>query len=390
MGKKSSYREIFLTALKLGLTSFGGPSAHLGYFQNEYVQKKKWLDHKTYADLIALCQFLPGPASSQVGIGIGYMRGGALGGFLAWLGFTAPSVIILVVFSYFLETFSVEDAGWLSGLKVVASSVVALAVFEMWKKLAPDVKRASFVLFATIVSLLFPYIYTQVGIIIVSGLAGIFLLKTNAKEEYEQESTRVSSRKLGMIFLVLFFTGLILLPVLHSVFHQQSVQLFDSMYRAGSLVFGGGHVVLPLLESEFVKEGWLTKEEFLAGYGVTQAVPGPLFTFAAFIGTEIGRIWGAVLATVGIFLPSFLLVVGILPFWEGLRKNRTVQKALLGINAAVVGLLLAALYDPIWTSSILSTHHFIIAFINFVLLAFYKMSPWKVVFISALLGQVLL
>ncbi|MBA2870618.1 chromate transporter [Anoxybacillus calidus] len=379
---------IFITALKLGLTSFGGPVAHLGYFHEEYVKRRKWLDEKTYADLVALCQFLPGPASSQVGIAIGTMRGGLAGGILAWLGFTLPSVMILIAFAYFVETFHVQRAGWLTGLKLVAVPIVAQAVFEMGRKLTPDRLRITIAAAVASISLLFPSPQIQLVLLVLSGLIGFFLLQHNESNSSFIFQSQVSKR-VGIASISLFFLFLFCLPLLRQFTEMKWIALFDSFYRGGSLVFGGGHVVLPLLEKEFVPI-WLTHEQFLAGYGAAQAVPGPLFTFASYLGTVIDGWQGALLATVAIFLPSFFLVLGVLPFWNMLRQNKQIQSIFSGVNAGVVGILLAALYDPIWTTSIVSPLHFTIAFVCFVLLIFWKWPSWFVVIVSALLGGIFL
>jgi chromate transporter len=379
---------IFITALKLGLTSFGGPVAHLGYFREEYVKRRKWLDESTYANLVALCQFLPGPASSQVGIAIGTMRGGLAGGILAWIGFTLPSVIVLTVFAYFVEKFHFQNAGWVTGLKLVAVAIVAQAVFEMGRKLTPNRKRITIAAAAASISLLYPFPHIQILLLVFSGLIGILLLRHSESNFVASFSSKLSKRA-GIISLSFFFLLLFFLPVLRQLTESKWVALFDSFYRAGSLVFGGGHVVLPLLEKEFVPV-WLTHEQFLAGYGAAQAVPGPLFTFASYLGTVMEGWFGALLATAAIFLPSFLLVLGVLPFWNILQKSKQVQLVLSGVNAGVVGILLAALYDPIWTTSIVSSLHFTIAFVCFVLLVFWKLPSWLVVIVSALLGEVFL
>jgi chromate transporter len=381
--------EILLVSTRLGLTSFGGPVAHLGYFYEEYVQKRKWIDEKSYADLVALCQFLPGPASSQVGIGIGVMRGGIIGGLLAFLGFTAPSVIALVLFAIILQGMQINDNGWIHGLKIVAVAVVAHAILGMAQKLTPDLNRKAIALFALVGTLMWQAAYTQVGLIILSGVAGLLIYK---KHEIEQADAPVDfpiSKRFAVMCLVLFFGLLILLPIAREVTTIHWVALFDSFYRSGSLVFGGGHVVLPLLEREFVPTGWLSKEEFLSGYGAAQAVPGPLFTFAAYIGAVINGWKGGILATVAIFLPAFLLVLGALPFWNMLRQNPKIKGALMGVNAAVVGILIAAFYQPIWTSSILAPIDFAFAAILFSMLVYWKLPPWIIVITGAVGGSVI-
>lgn len=380
--------EVLRVSAKLGLTSFGGPVAHLGYFHNEYIRRRKWMDERSYADLVALCQFLPGPASSQVGIGIGVMRAGLMGGVAAWIGFTLPSVIALVLFAYLLQGFDIGNAGWIHGLKLVAVAIVAHAVLGMGQKLTPDRNRATIAIIAATVTLLWQTAISQALIIVLAGIIGLFLYKNTKIPELPDIRVPIK-RSLAVICLVLFFGLLIILPFLRGITSLQWLPMFDSFYRSGSLVFGGGHVVLPLLEREVVPMGWLSKEDFLAGYGATQAVPGPLFTFAAYLGAIMNGWTGAIIATLGIFLPAFLLVVGALPFWDSLRRKPIIQGALVGVNAAVVGILLAALYDPIWTSSILAPADFALASILFIMLVFWKTPPWVVVIAGALGGVII-
>lgn len=382
--------EVFWVSLKLGLTSFGGPVAHLGYFHHEYVRRRKWLDDQSYADLVALCQFLPGPASSQVGIGIGTMRAGLVGGVVAWIGFTLPSVLALILFALFLQGDALGDVGWIHGLKLVAVAIVAHAIIGMGQKLAPDRGRATIVILALAVALLWPSSITQISIIIVAGLIGLLLFKKE-QAEMKHESAVIPTPihpTIAIISLLLFFSLLLILPWLRDL--HQGIALFDSFYRAGALVFGGGHVVLPLLQAEMVPTGWISEEIFLAGYATTQAVPGPLFTFAAYLGTIINGWGGALLATVAIFLPAFLLVIGMLPFWDQLRKRAPVRRALMGINAAVIGILIAAFYHPIWTSAIFSPWDFVIVAILYGMLAFWKLPPWTIVVTGALAGTILI
>ncbi|MFJ8530506.1 chromate transporter [Bacillus sp. NPDC094106] len=378
--------EIFFVSLKLGFTSFGGPTAHLGYFHHEYVQKRKWMDERSYGDLVALCQFLPGPASSQVGIGIGLSRGGLLGAVVAWAGFTLPSVLVLVFFASLLQQFHIEEAGWIHGLKLVAVAIVAHAIWGMAQKLTPDRNRTTIAIITAAIALLFPSALTQVTLILLAGLIGWLLYRKHDIPPASKTHIPVS-RITAASCLLLFFSLLFLLPILRPFSHW--IAMFDSFYRSGSLVFGGGHVVLPLLENEFVLNGMMTKEQFLAGYGLTQAVPGPLFTFASYIGAVLDGLLGATLATIAIFLPAFLLIIGVLPFWDQIRRCSYVQGALLGINAAVVGILLSAFYNPIWTSSVMSTIDFVIASLLFCLLAFWKAPPWIIVILGALSGYIL-
>jgi chromate transporter len=392
-GESRTAATVFVTFLRLGLTSFGGPVAHLGYFHDEFVVRRKWLDERAYADLVALCQFLPGPASSQVGIGVGLSRAGVPGAVAAWVGFTMPSAFALILFGYGVTAFGdVSSSGVLHGLKVVAVAVVAQAVWSMARNLCPDAKRATLAVLATIGVLAVPSPFTQVGAIVIGGLVGWAILRADAPTDHVDLGVRVS-RGVAIGALALFFAALIGLPVLAAAFPSQSMALVDSFYRAGSLVFGGGHVVLPLLQSEVVDPGWVSKDAFLAGYGAAQAVPGPLFTFAAYLGTVMtgapNGIVGGLICLLAIFASSFLLVIGAMPFWDALRRVGAVRDALLGINAVVVGLLLAALYDPVWTSAILSAADFGLALAAFTLLVFWKIPPWLVVILTALGGWAL-
>ncbi|MBN8252356.1 chromate efflux transporter [Priestia flexa] len=380
--------EILLISTKLGLTSFGGPIAHLGYFREEYVKKRKWLDEKSYADLIALCQFLPGPASSQVGISIGMLRGGIFGGVLSWIGFTMPSVIVLIVFAYLVQGFDASSAGWINGLKIVAVAVVAQAVLGMGKNLAPDRTRITMAILAALITLFFPSAIGQIGTIIAAGIIGYVLYK-EMKMDDVQDMPITISRKVGVLAWIVFIALLVGLPLLRTAFPTVWMGIIDIYYRVGSIVFGGGHVVLPMLEREVVPIGMVTESEFLAGYGATQAVPGPLFTFASYLGTVTAGWSGALVATAAMFLPSFLLVLGTLPFWNVLRRKPSVRAALMGVNAAVVGILLAALYDPVFTSAIKTTPDFALALVAFGLLMYWKVAPWIVVLATALGGYLL-
>lgn len=386
--------EVFLVFLRLGLTSFGGPVAHLGYFRSEFVERRKWLDDRSYSDLVGLCQFLPGPASSQVGMAVGFARARWAGAFLAWLGFTAPSAIALIVFGLGVAGWTgLADSGALHGLKVAAVAVVAQAVWAMGRSLCPDRHRAMVAIAAALLTLAFPSAIGQVGAIVASGLVGSLLLRLPPREHYV-ESTYGMSKTAGVICLASFFVLLFGLPILARTTGNQTLALFDGFYRAGALVFGGGHVVLPLLQSTVVPSGAVSNSEFLAGYGAAQAVPGPLFTFAAYLGTvmhgPITGVVGGVLFVIAIFVPAFLLVMGALPFWDDLRQKRTIQSAMAGINAGVVGVLLAALYDPVWTSAIHGRTEFGLAVLAFGLLVFTRLSPFIVVVISAFAGWALL
>jgi chromate transporter len=377
--------EILLISTRLGLTSFGGPIAHLGYFHEEYVRKRKWMDEKSYADLVALCQFLPGPASSQVGIGIGVMRGGVLGGIISFIGFTLPSVIALILFALVLEGFDVGDVSWIHGLKIVAVAVVAHAILGMAEKLTPDLRRKTIALVALVVTLLWQTAFSQVGVILVAGIIGFIMYQQQADSE-DTEFKFPVSRTFAVICLTLFFGLLILLPIIREATSISWIALFDSFYRSGSLVFGGGHVVLPLLEREFVPTDWISEEAFLAGYGAAQAVPGPLFTFAAYLGAVMNGWQGGLLATFAIFLPAFLLILGTLPFWNMLRRNPKIKGALMGVNAAVVGILISAFYNPIWTSTIIKPLDFAFAGVLFSMLVYWKLPPWVIVVTGAIGG----
>lgn len=387
-GTIASLVEVLAVSTKLGLTSFGGPIAHLGYFHNEYIRRRKWMDERSYADLVALCQFLPGPASSQVGIGIGIVRAGLLGGLVAWLGFTLPSIIALVAFAFLLQGFDLGNTGWIHGLKIVAVAIVAYAVLGMGQKLTPDRNRATIAVIAAAITLYWQAAYSQVIIIAAAGLIGVWLYRMKTVEGTPDLNIRIS-RSLAISCLVIFLTLLIVLPFLRQWENMEWIAMFDSYYRAGSLVFGGGHVVLPLLENEVVFTGWVNESDFLAGYSAAQAVPGPLFTFASYLGTLSGGLTGAIVATTAIFLPAFLLVAGTLPFWNVLRNNSKIQGALVGVNAAVVGILLAALYDPLWTSAIVESGDFMLAAVLFIMLVFWKLPPWMIVVTGALGGMAL-
>ncbi|GKV69754.1 chromate transporter [Sporosarcina sp. NCCP-2716] len=346
------------------------------------------MDEKTYADLVALSQFLPGPASSQVGIGIGVMRAGVAGGIISFIGFTLPSVIALILFALLLTDFDVGNAGWLHGLKIVAVAIVAQAIVGMAKNLTPDLKRKAIALFALLATLLWQSAFTQVSVILAAAILGLFLFNKN-NEVKETRTHFPVTKRISVICLSLFVGLLFLLPVIREVTGSSWVAMFDSFYRSGSLVFGGGHVVLPLLEQELVPTGWISEEAFLAGYGATQAVPGPLFTFAAYLGTVMKGWQGGMVATLAVFLPAFLLIVGALPFWDRLRNNPKISGAILGVNAAVIGILISAFYFPIWTSSILAPADFALAAVLFSMLAYWKLPPWIVVVAGAAGGSLL-
>jgi len=374
---------VFRVFLRLGLTSFGGPVAHVGYFRDEFVSRRRWLGERSFADLVALCQFLPGPASSQLGMALGLSRAGYAGALAAWAGFTLPSAIALILFA--LGVARLGDAmpsGTLQGLKVVAVAVVAQAVWGMARNLCRGIARLAIAAVAAGLVLFVASPWTQVGVIVAAGVAGATLLRQSSPPAHEPLSIGIS-RRAGALWLVLFFVLLAGLPLAAQLLPGHTVAMIDAFYRTGSLVFGGGHVVLPLLQAEVVTPGWVSEETFVAGYGAAQAVPGPLFTFAAFLGASMHAApsgWsGGAIALGAIFLPAFLLVAGALPFWEALRHNARMQAALAGVNAAVVGLLLAALYRPVWTSAIHGPGDVLLAAAALAALVVLKLPPWLVV-----------
>jgi chromate transporter len=382
--------EVFAIFLRLGLTSFGGPIAHLGYFRDAFVTRRKWLDEQAYADLIALCQFLPGPASSQVGFSIGLMRAGYRGALAAWTGFTLPSAILLVLFAYGAGALGGPlGTGALHGLKLVAVAIVAQAVWGMARTLAPDKERASIAVVAALIILFSTTSVAQIGAILFGGVAGLAFCRGAPPVAIGHMPMPVS-RAVGVTALVLFFVFLLGLPLVQRLAGSTAVALFDAFYRSGALVFGGGHVVLPLLRQAFVTPGWVSDDTFLAGYGAAQAVPGPLFTFAAYLGTVVrvapNGIPGAVLGLIGIFLPGILILLGTLPFWDSFRRRESAQAAMRGVNAAVVGLLGAALYNPLWTTSVKSPADFAVALVGFVLLTVWRAPPLIVVIVCAAAG----
>jgi len=383
--------EVFAAFLKLGLTSFGGPIAHLGYFRNEFVERRKWLDEKSYADLVALCQFLPGPASSQVGFTLGIQRGnGLLGGLAAWFAFTAPSALILFAFAMGVAAFTGPVAeGFLHGLKLVAVAVVAQAIWGMSRTLAPDRTRAGIALAAIAIVVIFAGSFGQIAAIALGGCAGLWLCRGEAAPMSGHLNFPVT-RGAGITALVLFAAFFLIPPIVARATGSQALALFDAFYRSGALVFGGGHVVLPLLQAEVVTPGWVGNEAFLAGYGLAQAVPGPLFTFAAYLGAVTGPapngLAGAVIALVALALPGLLLVYGALPFWDAMRTQPAAQAAMRGTNAAVVGILGAALYNPVWSSAVLMPRDFALALAGFLLLTLWKSPPWIVVVLLAVAG----
>ena len=380
--------EVFEAFLKLGVSSFGGPVAHIGYFRDELVIRRKWLDEATFADLVALCQFLPGPASSQVGFSLGVLRGhGLLGGLAAWFAFAMPSALIMFAFALIAGHFtSPVAAGFLHGLKLVAVAVVAQAVWGMAKSLTPDRPRAAIAIAAVAIVALFVGSLAQISAIVLGALAGLFLCKAETAPVSGQLNFPVT-RAAGTAALALFAMLLVVTPLTTEATGSHGLALFDAFYRSGALVFGGGHVVLPLLQAEVVTPGWVSNEAFLAGYGLAQAVPGPLFTFAAYLGavmnTPPSGALGAAIALIALLLPGMLLVYGMLPFWDSFRTRASAQAAMRGTNAAVVGILGAALYNPVWTSAVLHPRDFALALLGFLLLVIWRMPPWVVVLVLA-------
>ena len=392
---RGSAGEVFWAFLRLGLTSFGGPIAHLGYFRDDLVARRRWMSDKAYADLVALCQFLPGPASSQVGFAMGLHRAGPLGALAAFLAFTLPSAILMVAFAFGAALFEgVIGAGLLTGLKIVAVAIVAQAVWGMAKTLTPDARRASIAVVAAVVALLLAGSIGQVLAIVLGAVAGLLLCRSAPAGIGDTGLMRFPvSRTAGVVSLVAFVVILLGMPILAALSSNGAVSLFDTFYRAGALVFGGGHVVLPLLQAGVVETGWVSPEQFLAGYGAVQAMPGPLFTFSAYLGTLSsvgpGGVLGAAIALVAIFLPGFLVLVGVLPFWNALRGRTWMQSLMRGANAAVVGILGAALYAPLFTTGIVGVGSFSLALVCFVLLIAWKLPPWAVVLIGGAGGILL-
>jgi len=390
---RGSAIEVFLAFLKLGLTSFGGPVAHLGYFRAEFVDRRKWLDDKSYSDLVALCQFLPGPASSQAGIALGLGRAGWLGAFGAWAGFTLPSAIALILFAFGVTQWAaLSQSGAVHGLKVVAVAVVAQAVFGMAKSLCPDRLRAGVAVVAALMVLAVPSSVGQIVAIVTGGVIGRWALQLGHLPPARHHDYGVS-KTAGAVLLLLFGLLLVLLPALAALVQSPIASAVSTFYQAGALVFGGGHVVLPLLQAGVVPNGLVSSDSFLAGYGAAQAVPGPLFTFAAYLGavmiSPLGGWLGGLGLLIAIFVPAFLIVAGTLPFWETLRQRDGVQRAMAGVNAAVVGVLGAALYDPVWTSAIHSRVDFGLALAAFGLLVYGRQSPVLVVALAAVAGWLL-
>jgi chromate transporter len=385
--------EVFRVFLKLGVSSFGGPIAHLGYYREEFVVRRRWLDEQAFVDLVALCQFLPGPASSQTGFSIGLIRAGFGGALAAWTGFTLPSAVVMVLFAYGAGALGGPvGTGLLHGLKLVAVAIVAQAVLGMARTLCPDRQRASIAAASAVIILFSTSSIAQIGAIVLGGLLGFWLCR-GAPPVADGHIQIPISRRAGLVALSAFFVLLVGLPIAQHLTHSSGIALFDAFYRSGALVFGGGHVVLPLLREAFVTPGWVSDDAFLAGYGAAQAVPGPLFTFAAYLGFVVQPsphgLPGAALGLIGIFLPGMLVLLGALPFWDSFRKRESAQAVMRGVNAAVVGLLGAALYNPLWTTSVKTPGDFGIALVGFVLLAAWRAPPLVVVIISALGGMAL-
>ena len=387
---------LFLTFLRLGLTSFGGPIAHLGYYRAEFVERRRWLDEAAFTNLVALCQFLPGPSSTQLGFAVGVSRGGLVGGVLAWIGFTTPSAVALVAFALGVAG-AAQGSGWLQGLKIVAVAVVAQAVWTMARRLCPDTRRATLAVAAAIAVLVAPGVATQIGVLVGGAVVGLAVLRRLAETDAPTALAVPIGRATALAALATFATLLIGLPIVARALGGgpagDTLALADAFYRAGALVFGGGHVVLPLLQAEVVPPGWVTPDAFVAGYGAAQAVPGPLFAFAAYLGAtaavDVPVVPAALIALVAIFLPGLLLVVGVLPFWGWLTARRGARSALLGVNAAVVGILGAAFYDPIWTGTIGGVADLALALVAFVLLQIWRLPVWSVVILTAAGGALI-
>ncbi|MFT6088168.1 MAG: chromate transporter [Glaciecola sp.] len=386
--------QVFLVFLKLGFTAFGGPVAHIAFFREEFVVRKRWMTESDYAEIVALCHFLPGPASSQVGLTIGLSRGGYLGSLAAWLGFTMPSAILLLFLALGYSNYGdVISLGLLTGLKIVTVAVVAQAVWGMSKSICIDNTRITMMLLSAVGVLLFQSVYTPLGVMALAGIVGVWLFKPTLDLSESGLAFSISSFS-GALWFFVFILFLFGLPIIQLFVDQPLVDVVSAFFRSGSLVFGGGHVVLPLLEAEMVKTGWVTKDAFLAGYGATQAVPGPLFTFAAFLGGilngPISGVLGALVALLSIFLPSFLLVYSVLPFWKSLRVKPRIRAALAGINSSVVGILFAVLYQPVFLGGVSAPDDFIGVIIAFWALMYWKLPPWLVVIAGGAIGAVLL
>ena len=388
--KNVTYTEILFSFFLLGLTSFGGPIAHIGYFRNVFVKQKKWLDEKTYLDFVSLCNFLPGPSSSQVGMSIGYHFKGISGSLLAWFGFTLPSAIILMIFGYAIFNFENSISyGLLQGLKAIVVVIVLQAILGMRKNLLRDSFGYMIVFITTVILIIFPSSLNQFLCLLLSGFFGLIIYKKDKQSEIKN-NIQIKINFLSCSPLIFFFSLLFLLPFLSEFFNSNILNLASSFYRIGSLVFGGGHVVLPLLQEEFVSSGMIEKDIFLAGYGAAQAIPGPLFTFSSYLGvffkSEFSIFFISLLCLFFIFLPSFLLIIGIMPIWQELKKMDIIIRSFKGINASVIGLLVAAFYDPIITSSLRSLEDMVLIIIALVILFLTKISQWLAVFILSMCG----
>lgn len=385
--------EVAGVFLKLGCISFGGPVAHLGYFRAELVEERKWLDDAHYGDLVALCQFLPGPASSQVVFALGMQRAGILGAFAASACFTLPSAILMIAFAYGVAVAGdLGSAGWLHGLKLAAVAVVAQAVWGMGKRLCTDRTKVSICLASAALLIARPGAVAQVGVIAAGAVLGWWRYRSTVAPSASPADPRSLRHHVApAAALVVFGVLLAVLPALASTTGSRAIAELDSFYRSGSLVFGGGHVVLPLLRAEVVPRGWLGDDQFLAGYGAAQALPGPLFTFSAYLGAAMSpgpRAWmNGLYCLFAIFLPAWLLIGGALPFWHRLRAKRWAQAALAGANASVVGVLLAALYSPVFTEGVRDARDVVAALLAFGLLEHWKAPPWLVVMAMAGAGQ---
>lgn len=379
---------LFAVALRLGLTSFGGPVAHLSYFHHEYVIKRKWLSEQQYGELVAIAQFLPGPTSSQVGFAIGLKKGGTIGGISSFIGFTLPSAIILTTFALVSVTTNDHFSSIVHMLKLVAVAVIAQAILAMMKSFTPDIFRQTMAVLSIAIVLMYPTSLLQLGAILICGLLSLLMYKQKDSFQVEHEQL-IISKKAGLVAIGLFVIILVVTPLLSNLFNNSLLTLFEKSYIVGTFVFGGGHVMLPLLEQQFVGENLLTKEQFLSGYGIAQGMPGPLFTFVSFIGAELHHIGGAMIATLAIFLPGLLLMMSIIPFWQQIRQNSSAHKFVVGMNASVVGILIASFFTPVWQSSILSTNDFIITTVMFYMIQGVKLPVWTIVLLAIALGLVL-
>ncbi|MAQ07813.1 MAG: hypothetical protein CMN50_08995 [SAR116 cluster bacterium] len=381
---------IFFEFLLLGLTSFGGPVAHIAYFRDNFVLKKKWFDEKTYLDIVSFSNFLPGPSSSQVGMCIGYLKNGILGSFFAWLGFTLPSAVIMILFafgySYFDEYISL---GFLNGIKAVVIIIVLQAIIGMSRQHLNDLKKILIATFTAITLVLFDLYSYQFFLLSVAAVIGLVLFNDQQKIKPGKIEIHYSSIIFILVFLILFIS----LPILSNFYDIISIEISDKFFRTGSLVFGGGHIVLPLLKNEILNFNLIDEETFIFGYGLAQAIPGPLFTFSAFLGSslniEIGKLASGILCLLMIFLPSFLLVLGVMPYWSFFRSLNYIRNCLIGVNACVVGLLIAAFYNPIIISSLNEKNDYILVLLGGVIIFFFKLPQWLSVLTLGIFGFIL-